>query len=145
MAGNDTVILPILTEHVQRECLAKFSYVSSIVAAGPYYHTTAADFQREGKERDTFITMIREISELTSAKGYPFEKDYVYINLEILSHLDPSATTSMQRDVAAGHTSEIEGLVFDVIKRADTYSIKMPVYRKIAEALLPKEKNACRT
>lgn len=132
---QDCGITPILTEHVQRECLAKFFYVSPIGAAGLYYHATAADFQREGKERDTFIAMIHEISELAAAMGYPFDQDYVSINLEILSHLAPSATTSMQRDVAAGHTSEIEGLVFDVIKRADTYGVEMPVYRKIAEAL----------
>ena len=132
---QDSGITPVLTEHVQRECLAKFSYVSPIGAAGLYYHATAGDFQREGEERDTFIAMIREISELASAMGYAFDKDYVSINLEILSHLDPSATTSMQRDVAAGHASEMEGLVFDVVRRAETYGVEMPVYRKIAESL----------
>ena len=104
---QDSGITPVLTEHVQRE----------------------------GEERDTFIAMIREISELASAMGYAFDKDYVSINLEILSHLDPSATTSMQRDVAAGHASEMEGLVFDVVRRAETYGVEMPVYRKIAESL----------
>ncbi|MGN1388014.1 MAG: ketopantoate reductase family protein [Bulleidia sp.] len=132
---KEAEIEPVLTSHVQRDCLAKFSYVSPIGAAGLYYQAAAGDFQREGKERDTFIAMVKEIEKLASAMGYPFDKDYVSINLEILSHLDPSATTSMQRDVAAGHSSEIRGLVFDVARRGEELGIDLPAYRKIAEAL----------
>ena len=43
--------------------------------------------------------------------GYPFEKDYVKINLEILSNLSADATTSMQRDIIEGKPSELDGLV----------------------------------
>ena len=132
---TDSGITPVLTEHVQRECLAKFSYVSPVGAAGLYYHATAGDFQKEGAPSSTFIAMCREITDLAAAMGYPFDKDYVAINLDIVSHLDPSATTSMQRDVADGHPSEIEGLVFDVVKRADAYGVDMPEYRKVARAL----------
>jgi 2-dehydropantoate 2-reductase len=132
---NDSGITPVLTEHVQRECLAKFSYVSPVGAAGLYYHVTAGEFQHEGEPRDTFIAMIREITELASAMGFPFDKDYVAINLEIVSRLDPSTTTSMQRDVDAGRPSEIEGLVFDVVRRADSLGLDLPVYRKVAKEL----------
>ena len=55
--------------------------------------------------------MIREISALAAAMGYPFEKDYVKINLEILSNLSADATTSMQRDIMEGKPSELDGLV----------------------------------
>ena len=131
----DAGITPVLTTHIQRKCLEKFSYISPIGAAGLYYNANAGDFQREGEERDTFIAMIREIAALASAMGYPFEQDYVPINLDFLAHQDPSVTTSMQRDVAAGHQSEIEGLIYDVVKRADSFGVEVPMYRKIAEAL----------
>ena len=48
-----------LSENIRRDALEKFSYVSPIGAAGLYYHATAADFQREGEEREAFKAMIR--------------------------------------------------------------------------------------
>ncbi len=39
------------------------------------------------------------------------------------------------RNKAAGHQSEIEGLVYDVVRRADSFGVEVPMYRKIAEAL----------
>ena len=47
----------------------------------------------------------------------------------------PSATTSMQRDVAAGRKSEMDGLIFEVVRLADKYGVKAPLYRKVAEKL----------
>lgn len=51
----------VLSENIRRDALEKFSYVSPIGAAGLYYHATAADFQREGEEREAFKTMIRRL------------------------------------------------------------------------------------
>lgn len=48
---DDSGIDGVLSENIQRDALEKFSYVSPIGAAGLYYHATAADFQREGKQR----------------------------------------------------------------------------------------------
>ena len=56
--------------------------------------------------------MIREIVALATAMGFPFEKDMVSVNLQILSNLPPEATTSMQRDVMAHRPSEVDGLVY---------------------------------
>ena len=49
---SDSGISGELSENIRRDALEKFSYVSPIGAAGLYYHATAADFQREGEERD---------------------------------------------------------------------------------------------
>ena len=49
---DDSGIDGVLSENIQRDALEKFSYVSPIGAAGLYYHATAADFQREGKQRE---------------------------------------------------------------------------------------------
>ena len=66
---DDSGIDGVLSENIQRDALEKFSYVSPIGAAGLYYHATAADFQREGKQREAFKTMIREIAALAEAMG----------------------------------------------------------------------------
>ncbi len=125
----------VLSENIRRDALEKFSYVSPIGAAGLYYHATAADFQREGEEREAFKTMIREITALAEAMGVPFERDMVEVNLKILSTLAPEATTSMQRDVMDGKSSEIDGLVYEVVCMGERYHVPVPMYEKVAEKL----------
>lgn len=135
---RDSDIEPVLTEHVQRDCLAKFSYVSPIGAAGLYFDAAAGDFQHPGKERDVLEAMMQEISALADGMGCSFDKDYVSINFEILSRLAPTATTSMQRDVLEGRQSEIDGLVYEVVRLGKKYKVPMPVYTRVAEALREK-------
>ena len=125
----------VLSENIRRDALEKFSYVSPIGAAGLYYHATAADFQREGEEREAFKTMIREITALAEAMGVPFERDMVEVNLKILSTLASEATTSMQRDVMDGKSSEIDGLVYEVVRMGERYHVPVPMYEKVAEKL----------
>ena len=125
----------VLSENIRRDALEKFSYVSPIGAAGLYYHATAADFQREGEERETFKTMIREITALAEAMGVPFERDMVEVNLKILSTLASEATTSMQRDVMDGKSSEIDGLVYEVVCMGERYHVPVLMYEKVAEKL----------
>lgn len=125
----------VLSENIRRDALEKFSYVSPIGAAGLYYHATAADFQREGEEREAFKTMIREIAALAEAMGVPFERDMVEVNLKILSTLASEATTSMQRDVMDGKSSEIDGLVYEVVRMGERYHVPVPMYEKVAEKL----------
>ncbi len=132
---DDSGIDGVLSENIQRDALEKFSYVSPIGAAGLYYHATAADFPREGKQREAFKTMIREIAALAEAMGVPFERDMVEVNLKILSSLAPEATTSMQRDVMEGKDSEIDGLVYEVVRMGERYHVPVPMYAKVAEKL----------
>ena len=73
------------------------------------------------------------------AMGYPFEKDYVKINLEILSNLSADATTSMQRDIMEGKPSELDGLVMEPLRLAKKYSVSMPCYEEVAKVLCPLE------
>lgn len=131
----DSNIDGILSENIRREALEKFSYVSPIGVAGLYYHATAADFQKEGEARELFKTMIREIATLAEAMGIPFQKDMVDVNLKILSNLAPEATTSMQRDIMEGKQSEIDGLVYEVVRMGEKYHVPIPAYEKVAEKL----------
>lgn len=71
--------------------------------------------------RELFSEMIREISSLADAMGVGFERDALQVNLQILSGLSPESDTSMQRDVAAGRPSEVDGLVCQVVRLAHQY------------------------
>lgn len=122
----------ILSSDIRRDAMVKFSYVSPIGTAGLYYGATAADFQKEGPKREMICALMREIVALSHAMGIEFEEDLVERNLRILSNLAPESTTSMQRDVMAGKQSEIDGLVYEVVRMGREYGVEMPEYEKAA-------------
>ena len=122
----------ILSENIRRDAMVKFSYVSPIGAAGLYCNAVAADFQREGEQREMFKALIREIVALSHAMGIEFEEDLVERNLKILASLSTEATTSMQRDVIEGKRSEMDGLVYEVVRMRREYKVSMPQYEKAA-------------
>ena len=130
---KDSGIDGILSDNIKRDALTKFSYVSPIGTAGLYLHAVAGDFQREGEARELFKTLIREIVTLSKAMGITFEEDLVECNLKILSNLPEETTTSMQRDVMEGKQSEIDGLVYEVVRMAKKYGGEVPTYRRAAE------------
>lgn len=122
----------ILSNNIKRDALQKFSYVSPIGAAGLYFDAAAGDFQKEGEPREMFKAMTREIITLAEAMGICFGNDLVEVNLRILEALAPEATTSMQRDVMAGRQSEMDGLIFEVVRMAKQYGVPVPEYEKVA-------------
>lgn len=122
----------ILSENIRRDAMVKFSYVSPIGTAGLYCNAVAADFQRKGEQREMFKALIREIVALSHAMGIEFAEDLVERNLKILAALSPEATTSMQRDVMEEKCSEMDGLVYEVVRMGEEYKVDMPQYKKAA-------------
>lgn len=123
------------TDHVRRDTFRKFMYTSPMAAAGEYYHAQASAFQKEGRPRETFIAMDRELLTLSKAMGLGVPENMVEVNLAILADLSPEAGTSMQRDIANGKPSEISELVYAVEDMAISYGVRMPVYHRVIEEL----------
>ncbi|MCD7806673.1 MAG: 2-dehydropantoate 2-reductase [Lachnospiraceae bacterium] len=132
---EESGITAVLSENIQRDALQKFSYVSPIGAVGLYFNCAAGAIQREGAPREMFKAMIWEIVSLAEAMNIHFEQDLVEVNLQILSDLAPEATTSMQRDILAGKQSEIDGLIYQVVRLGHQYGVPMPQYEMVAEKL----------
>lgn len=128
----------ILSGNIERDCLRKFSYVSPQGACGLYYDVPVGAVQQPGEIRDCFAGLIREISDLADAMGIGFEEDIVPVNLDITAGLSPDMTTSLQRDIAAGKDSEIEGLIYEVVRMGEKYGVSLPLYKKISAELRKK-------
>ena len=129
---KDSGIEGVLSDNIRRDALQKFAYVSPMAACGLYYHVSAGEVQQTGEPRDTFVKLMREIDALAVAMGVPFLVDIVTTNLQILDTLNPEATTSMQRDVYAGKASEIDGLIYEVVRMGQRYGVPTPTYEMIA-------------
>lgn len=130
-AGIDCIV----SDNIERDALRKFSYVSPQGACGLYYDIPCGPMQHPGEERDLFAGLVHEIQLLAEAMGIDFGEDIVEQNLKILDGLAPDMTTSLQRDLAAGKPSELDGIIYEVLRLADEYGIRLPLYEKVADKL----------
>ena len=132
---DESGITGVLSDNIERDALRKFSFVSPQGAVGLYYNISLGAVQVPGKIRDCFTGLVREISHLADAMGIGFGEDIVPGNLKITDGSDPAVTTSMQKDVASGRQSEVDGLIYEVVRMGERYGVKMPLYAMIAEEL----------
>lgn len=131
---NDSGILGVLSQDIRKDALQKFSYVSAMAACGLCYQVEAGAVQKPGEIRDTYIDLLREIEALALAMDIHFDVDIVQFDLDILDSLAPTASTSMLRDINLGKKSEIDGLVFEVLRMGAHYHVPMPTYQRLAQA-----------
>ena len=129
---KDSGIEGVLSDNIRRDALQKFAYVSPMAACGLYYNVSAGEVQKTGEPRDTFVKLMKEVDALAVAMGVPFLVDIVTTNLQILDALTPGVTTSMQRDVYAGKASEIDGLIYEVVRMGQRYGVPTPTYEMVA-------------
>ena len=123
----------IYSGQIEKDAMQKFSFVSPMAGLGAYYNVPAFAFQAKGQMRSSFIAMIRELKELSDAMDVSLPDNIEEINLTILDNLAPGATASMQRDIRDGKQSEIDGLIFEVIRLGKQYGVETPVYEMVAE------------
>lgn len=125
-------ITPLFSDHIERDALQKFSFVSPMAAIGAAYDVEANAVQAPGQLQDTFVSMVQEIKALSDAMDASLPEDIVEINMKIMNGLAPTATASMHRDIRAGKQSELDGLVFEVVRLGQRYGVPVPTYENIA-------------
>ncbi len=131
----DAGILPTFSPQIERDALQKFSFVSPMAAQGACYDIHAVACQSEGEMRDIFVELVKEVKALSDAMGIGLPDNIVEINLKIMDDLAPGASASMHRDIKAGKQSEVDGLVYEVVRLGQKYGVAVPTYEKIAVEL----------
>ena len=144
-AHKGTQVAPAILEAIQKDLqesgikaeispdINRDTFVSAMAVTGAYYDVPMGEVQKPGKVRDTFIGLSTESAALGRKLGVEFSEDPVSYNLKVIDKLDPDSTASMQKDLARGHESEIQGLLFDMIAAAEEQGIDIPTYRMVAE------------
>ena len=132
---NDCGIEGILSQNIQRDALMKFSVVSPMAACGIYHNIQVGGMQAPGQPREDFKALVAEVGALAQAMGFPFPEDPVARNLAIQDALDPDASTSLKRDLDAGKPSEVDGLIFEVVRLGRKYHVPTPMYDRVAAKL----------
>ena len=122
-----------LSDDIDRDTFVKWSFISAMAVTGAYYDVPMGEVQKPGQVRDTFIGLSRESAELGRKLGIDIPDNLVEYNLMVMDKLDPHSTASMQKDLARGHESEVQGLLFDLIDAAEAHSVDIPTYRLVAQ------------
>ena len=121
-----------ISDDINRDTFVKWSFISAMAVTGAYYDVPMGEVQKPGEVRNTFIGLSRESAELGHKLGIDIPADLVEYNLKVIDKLDPQSTASMQKDMARGHESEVQGLLFDLIESAEAHGVDIPTYRKVA-------------
>ena len=108
-----------ISDDIDRDTFVKWSFISAMAVTGAYYDVPMGEVQKPGKVRDTFIGLSQESAALGRKLGIEFKEDIVQYNLKVIDKLAPESTASMQKDMAKGHQSEVQGLLFDMITAAE--------------------------
>lgn len=124
-----------VSDNIRKDALQKFSFVSPMAACGLYYDVKAEAMHKQGVERDTFVALVSEVNALAKAMGIALPEDIVEKNLAILDNLAPGASTSLKRDVDAGKQSELDTLLFQVVRLTKELGVDAPWYAKAAEKM----------
>lgn len=121
-----------VSDDINRDTFIKWAFISAMACTGAYHDVPMGEVQHEGPVRDTFIGLSRESAEMGHRLGVAYPEDPVAYNLKVIDKLDPHSTASMQKDLAKGHQSEIQGMLFDVIKLGEKLGTDLTTYRKVA-------------
>ena len=122
-----------ISADINRDTFIKWSFISAMAVTGAYYDVPMGEVQKPGKIRDTFIGLSRESAALGQKLGIEFEENVIECNLKVIDKLAPESTASMQKDIAKGNQSEVQGLLFDMIAAAEEQGIDISTYRMVAE------------
>ena len=132
---SDCGIESILSENIQRDAWMKFSVVSPMAACGIFHNIKVGYMQHPGPMRDDFVAFVHEIGAVAAAMGIPLADDLAARSLAVQDSLAPDASTSLKRDLDAGKPSEVDGLIFQVVRLGRQYGVPTPRYDAVAAKL----------
>ena len=92
--------------------------------------------------RELLARGMREIEAIARARGVALPVDIVERTLAILDGVNPSGTSSLQRDIAAGKRSELDEWTGAVVRLGARAGVPTPLHDFLYAALLPQERRA---
>ena len=130
-AGLDTTIAP----DIQVALWTKFLFIASFSGVGAMADAPAGVIRSDPKWRAQIQSAMKEIYALAHARGVKLPPDSVAKVMTAVDALPEDATSSMQRDIAAGKPSELESQNGAVVRMAHEARLDVPTHTLIYETL----------
>jgi len=130
-AGLDTTI----ASDIQVALWTKFLFIASFSGVGALANAPAGILRSDPKRRAQMLSAMEEIYALAHARGVKLPPDSVEKVMAAVDGLPDDATSSMQRDIAAGKPSELESQNGAVVRMARESGIEVPTHTLIYQTL----------
>ena len=130
-AGLDTTI----AADIQVALWTKFLFIASFSGAGAIANAPAGVLRSDPKWRGLVLSAMEEIYALAHARGVNLPADSVDKVMAAVDGLPEDATSSMQRDIAAGKPSELESQNGAVVRMAREAGVDVPTHTLIYQTL----------
>ena len=131
-AGLDTTI----ATDIQVALWTKFLFIASFSGVGAVANAPAGVLRSDPKWRGRMLSAMQEIYALAHARGVKLPADSVDKVMAAVDGLPADATSSMQRDIAAGKPSELDSQNGAVVRMARESGIEVPTHKFIYETLV---------
>jgi len=122
---------------IQVALWTKFLFIASFSGVGAMANAPAGVVRSDPKWRSYLLNAMEEIYALAHARGIKLPANSVDTVMASVDGLPEDATSSMQRDVAAGKPSELESQNGAVVRMAREAGIDVPTHTLIYQTLKP--------
>lgn len=120
---------------IDRDLWRKFMLITSFAGVCGLAEATIGEVRGFGPTHDLLVAAVREVRALANARGIGLDDADVTTVLGMLEAMAAPSTASMQRDLAAGHPSELEDLNGTVVHLAHEAAVPVPVHGVIYPVL----------
>ncbi len=134
-----------ISSDIESATWEKFLFIAPFGSVGSVTRVVAGAFRTLPESRALLEAAVREVESLAHARGIKLRPDAATRALAQIDAVAPDATAFMQRDIMAGHQSELLELTGGVVRLARESGVEVPVHRYMLASLLPQELAARRT
>ena len=127
---------------IQVALWTKFLFIASFSGVGAIANAPAGVLRTDPKWRSQMLNAMKEIYVLAHARGIELPADAVATVMAAVDGLPEDGTSSMQRDIAAGKSSELESQNGAVVRMARESGVEVPTHVFIYESLKESEEKA---
>jgi 2-dehydropantoate 2-reductase len=124
-----------LVPNIRQVLWTKFVFIAAISALGGLTRVAIGEYRHVPEARGVLAQAMAEVSAVAKAGGVILDADIVAKTLAFIDASAPDIRPSMQRDLEAGRTSELESLIGVVVRLGKESGVLTPVMG-LAYALL---------
>ena len=139
---NDAAIETAIAANIHVALWMKFLFIASFSGVGAITNASAGIIRTDPDLRGQMLQAMKEIYELSHARNIKLPPDSIETAMAAVNALPEDATSSMQRDIAAGKPSELESQNGAVVRMARESGIDVPTHEFIYAKLKPFEQKA---
>ena len=136
-AWIDCGIEAIHSDDILAAIWSKFLFIASFGGVTSLSRATAGEVLKSPETRKLLIRAMREVKVLAGDQGITLAPDVVQATMSFIESLEPTATSSMQRDVASGRPFELEAFSGTILRLGRKFGIPTPVHTIIYALLRP--------